>query len=154
LDLVRDSVRDVGPGGRPVVRFEGTDRLSHLIGIFPLRGDDGVNLGSVAVVRPLDELRRDLKATAASAVVSILLLIAGISAVEWLLVLIVVRRPMSSFVLAMRSVRAGDLSASVPERRADEVGAATAEFNSMVRELREARSQLIEAAESREALEA
>jgi len=46
------------------------------------------------------------------------------------------------------------LTANVFVQRTDEVGRLTAQFNSMVRELESAQRRLIEATESREALEA
>src|SRR4029077_20964830 len=80
--------------------------------------------------------------------------IVGIAGVDWVLALLLVRRPLQTLTEAMRSVEAGNWVASVPLHGTDEVGAALAEFNAMVRELGAAKRQLIDAAESREALEA
>jgi len=150
-DLVEKLVRNPRSSDEPYIRFEG---LSNLVGVFPLRDDDGSGLGSVVVVQPLDELRRDLAATKVSALVSSLTLIAGSVSVTWALVLLLVRRPLVQLTQAMRSLRSGDLLATLSFDRADELGAAAAEFNSMVHELREAKRQLEEAAASRRELEA
>ncbi|MGA7742427.1 MAG: ATP-binding protein [Polyangia bacterium] len=152
--FVRDSVREVNSSGESQVRIQGASDLSRIVGIFPLRDDDGSNLGTIAIVRPLDVLRADLRSETISTILSILTLIAGVAGVGWFLVHLYVRRPLMNLMIAMKDVRAGNLTASVSVQRTDEVGVLTAEFNSMVRELASARSRLIEAAESREALEA
>ena len=153
VDLVRGSIAGVSASHRSEVRFEGPRRLGSLVGIFPLRGSEDVSLGAVAVVWPLDELRRDLRATAIATLVSSAILIFGIVGVGWLLALYLVRRPLRLLVGAMRDVEAGDWAIGLPSHGGDEVGAALAEFNAMVRELDHTRRQLVDAAESREALE-
>ncbi len=151
--LVRQALQEVDAARRPEIWFDGPRGLSNLIGVFPLRDDQGGSLGTVAVVWPLDVLRHDLNATATTAVLSCVTLIAGIAGVGWLLSLIFVRRPLRRLTDAMRAVEAGNWTASVPSKGSDEVAAALSEFNSMVRELERARRKLIEAAEAREALE-
>jgi len=152
--LVEDAVPAVSFSGEPVVRIQGTGDDSHLVGVFPLRDDDGTNLGSMAIVRPLDVLRADLRSETIATVLSILTLIVGVAGVGWFLVHLYVARPLTRLMTAMEDVRAGNLTANVFVQRTDEVGRLTAQFNSMVRELESARSRLIEATESREALEA
>ena len=152
--LVQDAIQAVNSSGEPVVRIQGSGDASHLVGVFPLRDDDGTNLGSMAVVRPLDVLRADLRSETISTVLSILPLIAGVAGVGWFLVHLYVGRPLSRLMMAMEDVRAGNLTANVFVQRTDEVGRLTAQFNSMVRELESAQRRLIEATESREALEA
>lgn len=138
---------------QPVVRFEGRRNSLRLVGVFPLWNDDRVKVGALAIVRPLEGLRSDLRWTFISTVASSLTLIAGITGVSWLLIVRYVRRPLARLVVAMRAVRGGDLSASMPPLGADELGAMAVEFNAMIRQLAQARRQLLEAAESREALE-
>ena len=152
--LVLDAVRGVNSSGESLVRIQGAGELSRIVGIFPLRDDDGTNLGSMAVVRPLDALRADLRSETISTFLSILSLIVGVSGVGWFLVHLYVGRPLRRLMIAMEDVRAGNLTANVSVQRTDEVGKLTAEFNSMVRELESARRRLMEATESREALEA
>jgi signal transduction histidine kinase len=139
--------------GEPVVRFEPPGYPSRLIGIFPLWRDDRTRLGVLAIVRPLDALRADLEQTFRSTVWSSLTLIVGITSMGWVLMLLYVRWPLANLHQAMRAVREGDLSASLPARSRDELGAMAIEFNAMVRQLEQARHQLLEAAEAREALE-
>jgi HAMP domain-containing protein len=146
--LVEDAVPAVSFSGEPVVRIQGTGDDSHLVGVFPLRDDDGTNLGSMAIVRPLDVLRADLRSETIATVLSILTLIVGVAGVGWFLVHLYVARPLTRLMTAMEDVRAGNLTANVFVQRTDEVGRLTAQFNSMVRELESARSRLIEATES------
>ena len=153
-ESVRDAVVTVSSSGESMVRIQRNGGASHLVGVFPLRDDDGTNLGSMAVVRPMDVLRADLRSETISTVLSILTLIAGVAGVGWFLVHLYVGRPLTRLMVAMEDVRAGNLTANVSVQRTDEVGLLTAQFNSMVRELESARRRLIEATESREALEA
>ena len=152
--LVLGAIRGVNSSGESLVRIQGAGDLSRIVGIFPLRDDDGTNLGSIAVVRPLDALRADLRSETISTFLSILSLIVGVSGVGWFLVHLYVGRPLKGLMLAMEEVRGGDLTASVSVQRTDEVGKLAVEFNSMVRELESARRHLLEISEAREALEA
>jgi signal transduction histidine kinase len=140
------------PGSEPIVRFGSTDP-PHLVGLFPLYDDDGGELGTIAIVRPLRALADDLERTRDSAIASSLVLIGSITLVGWLLMLTYVRRPLEGLSRAMQEVRRGDLSGSLPARSKDELGAIATRFNAMVRELELARRQLLQAAESREILE-
>lgn len=151
---VRPMLAGVQSSSRPDIRFEGPGGLGQLVGVFPLRGESGATAGTMALVWPLDELRRDLRATVRFTITSSLTLIAGIAGVGWLLSLVLVRRPLRALTDAMRLVEAGTWDATVPARAGDEVGAALLQFNAMVRELAEARRKLIGAAEAREQLEA
>jgi signal transduction histidine kinase len=140
----------------PVVWFDGPNGRLRLIGVYPLWKDGNVNgleLGTMVIARPLEALQIDLDRTFDSAVVSSLTLIGGITLVGWLLILLYVRRPLEQLGMGMRTVRDGDLSAMLPPRSSDELGAIAVEFNTMTRELAQARQQLLHAAESREALE-
>jgi signal transduction histidine kinase len=151
--LVRDALPRVRAEHRADVWFDGPRGLTNLIGLYPLRDDHGADLGIVAVIWPLDELRRDLRATAMATALSSATLIAGIAGMGWLLSLILVRRPLRTLTDAMKAVEAGDWVTTVPRHGDDEVGAALTQFNTMVGELTTARAKLIEAAEAREALE-
>ena len=152
--LVHDAVQVVNSSGEAIVRLQGAGELSRLVGVFPLRDDDGTNLGSMAILRPLDVLRADLRSETISTIFSILSLITGVAGVGWFLVHLYVGRPLIKLMVAMEDVRAGNLTANVSVQRTDEVGRLMAEFNSMVRELESARGRLVEATESRVALDA
>jgi signal transduction histidine kinase len=153
LALVADQVADVARTNDVRLFFTGERRLGNLVGVFPLRDTAASSLGAVAVVWPLDELRRDLDATLRTAVQSVASLVAGTTLVGWLLALVFVKRPMRNLTQAMKAVEAGDWVARADPQGGDEVGAALTEFNSMVQQLRDARTQLISESEARERLE-
>ena len=153
-DLVRRSIHEAQSTTSAVVSFEGPRGLSYVIGAFPIRDRDDVNIGALALVRPLDELRRDLTSETRSTIFSLVTLIIGLVVAGWFLASVYVRGPVLDLVRTMRAVRAGDLSAKARFRRKDELGAAVAEFNAMMTELADARGRLIAEGEAREALEA
>ncbi|WP_257455685.1 sensor histidine kinase [Archangium lipolyticum] len=154
LPALPGAVAEVLASREPVVRFEGPGGLSHLVAVLPLRNDNDALAGALALVRPLDDVRRDLAATAFSIFLSILTLVVGIAAVGWLLFRLYVHQPLASLLEAMRSVRAGDLQASASVDRRDEVGEVAAEFNGMLGELAEVRRRLAQEEDSRRALNA
>ena len=151
--LVRGLIDRAQSTDRAVLQFEGPRGLSYLIGAFPLRTDDNTEIGTLAVVRPLDELRRDLDSETRATLLSLVTLVVALAGAGWLLSSRYVRRPLLDLVQTMRAVRAGDLSAKVAFHRADEMGEAVAEFNAMVTELGDARRRLIAETEAREASE-
>jgi two-component system, NtrC family, sensor histidine kinase HydH len=151
--LVRGAVAESRTANAAIVRFEGPRGLASLLGVFPIF-DGSQNVGTLAVVRPLDELRRDLGAETRSTILALATLIVGLAAAGWFLASWYVRGPVLELVGAMRAVRSGDLSAKAAFRRADEMGAAAAEFNAMMGELADARQRLIAEGEARELLEA
>jgi hypothetical protein len=112
--LLRDALPRVRAEHRAEVWFDGPRGLTNLIGLYPLRDDHGADLGIVAVIWPLDELRRDLRATATATALSSGTLIAGIAGMGWLLSLIFVRRPLRTLTDAMKAVEAGDWVTTVP----------------------------------------
>jgi two-component system, NtrC family, sensor histidine kinase HydH len=152
--LGRDAAAEARRTNHPAIRFEGPRRLSHLVGAFPITGDNGEDLGVLAIVRPLDTLRTDLSAETRDTLLSLITLIAGVAGAGWLLSSIHVRRPLRALVRTMGEVRGGDLSARAPAAGDDEMATAAAEFNAMVQDLADARRRLTAAAEAREALEA
>ena len=151
--LVRGLITRAQSSDRPVLQFEGPRGLSYLIGAFPLHTDDNTEIGTLAVVRPLDELKRDLDSETRATLLSLVTLVVALAGAGWLLSSRYVRRPLLDLVQTMRAVRAGDLSAKVAFHRADEMGEAVAEFNAMVTELGDARRRLIAETEAREASE-
>jgi two-component system, NtrC family, sensor histidine kinase HydH len=151
--LVRGLADRARASDRDVLQFEGPRGLSYLIGAFPLHTDDNTDFGTLVVVRPLDELRRDLDSETRGTVLSLVTLVVALAVAGWLLSSRYVRRPLLDLVLTMRAVRAGDLSAKVSFKRVDEMGEAVSEFNAMVAELADARRRLIAETEAREALE-
>jgi signal transduction histidine kinase len=154
VPLAAGLVGEVSRSGQPILRFVGPRGLSRAVAVLPLRGEGGASLGVVAVVRPLDGLRRALVATATSTIRSIAAVFAGLIAVAWILVHLHVRRPLDGLLKAMGAVRAGDLTAAAAEGRRDELGQLAAQFNAMVRQLDQAHTKTLAETEARQALEA
>lgn len=119
----------------------------------PLLGSDGRLLGGLLLVRPLDDLRADLAATRRSVIVSVAVFVFASAFLGLALGTMYIGRPLARSVAAMREVRAGDLDSEVPVLRNDELGVLAREFNSMVRELRHARTKLDAETESRRRLQ-
>ena len=151
---VRRLVLDAQTASRSLVRFEGPDGLLYVMGAFPIRDDDGSNLGTLALIRSLEGLREDLSSETRTTVASLVTLVVGLAGAGWLLALVYVRRPLLALVGALRGVRSGDLAAKAAAGRPDEIGLAVTEFNALVDDLAEARERLTAEAEAREAMEA
>jgi signal transduction histidine kinase len=137
-----------------VLEFEGPGGRSNLIGTFPINDENGVPVGTLVLVRSLDEMKRDLASETRATVLSLATLVVGLGLIGWTLASIYVRRPVRDLVHTMRAVRAGDLSAKARFRHADEMGDAVNAFNDMMGDLVDARQRLIAEAEAREVLEA
>ena len=150
IPLAERIVAKARTSNRPVVEFRGED---HLIAAFPMNSSDGSRGEIIAVVRPLDDVRADLARTRRSTLASIVVMVVAISLAGAGLIAFQVRRPLRAMVDAMRIVRRGDFTASVPAGRADEVGAAAREFNAMIRALEDTRRRLAAESQTREALE-
>lgn len=153
LALARSMVAEAQDRNESLVRVVEDADPPILVGVFPLGSDHGAYLGALALVRPLVEAQRDLAETSRAILGSIATLLAALSLIGSLLVMVYVRRPLVRLVVGMRSVRAGNLDASVDVSRNDELGQVAAEFNAMVRELAETRARLAAETESRESLE-
>lgn len=153
-DLARRALDAFAATRGVVLQFDERGDPPALIGAVAV-GDAGPSpSGILVVVRSLDELQRDLASEIRATVLSLLTLLGGLVAAGWVLSFAFVRRPLQDLVQAMRSVRAGDLSAQVGVGRRDEIGAAGAEFNAMTTDLADARHRLLHEAETRAAFEA
>lgn len=119
----------------------------------PLLGADGELLGALAVHRPLDDLREAVQGLGYTALLSVGVFLLIALAAGLVLGSLVVGRPLSRLVLAMRRVAAGDLHARLPAERNDEIGRLARQFNAMVEEVEATRAALEEAVASRRALE-
>lgn len=124
------------------------DPAAAVLGL-PLQLDDGELAGALVVVRPLDELLRDLRETRTAVGGAVLFFAALAALLAHLIGRRYIGRPLVQVGEAMRSVRAGDLTTGVDARASDEIGALVTEFNAMVEELRLAREELEEQAEAR-----
>lgn len=149
--FVEPLVEQVRAGGPPVVRFIGD--TEQLAGAWSLRTDTGTSLGTLAIAKPLGELRSDLAATRRAILLSFAIQLATIALMVWWLVRVWVHRPLAEVARGMRAVRAGELSARVPSPRRDEIGALAEEFNAMAADLDATRHQLAAETEARHVME-
>lgn len=108
---------------------------------------------TLVVVRPLAEMLADLDATRWRIVTSVGAFVVVVLLLTMLLTHVWIGAPLKRMIAHMRRVRAGDLSPSPPTPRRDEVGATLREFETLVRDLAEARQRLEGEAEARRRLE-
>ncbi len=137
----------------PALRFEEAGPNWRIVLGLPLQDERGALVGSLALVRPLDEMRRDLGDTRRGIVTSMILLVIAITALQFLLGTVYVTRPLLKMAGAMKRLRSGDLSSALASTRRDEVGMLAAEFDAMVADLREARERIAREVESRTTME-
>lgn len=103
--------------------------------------------------RPLDEMRADLAATRWRVVLSVGGFVAVVVVLTMVLSHLWVGAPLARMIGHMKRVRAGDLSPTETAVRRDEVGATISEFETLVRELHDARQRLDAEGEARRQLE-
>lgn len=115
----------------------------------PLVDTAGRNVGAIVLFHPLADARRDLHDTARNIVVSLVLLVAAITALEAILGTVLVARPLNKMASAMKQLRAGLPTAALETSRNDEVGRLAAEFDTLVAELRAARERIAREVDSR-----
>lgn len=107
----------------------------------------------LVVVRPLAEMQDDLRATTQRTVFSVLGFVALVALLTMALARFWVGGPLAEMNAHMRRVRAGDLSPSPIPRAAGEVADSLREFETLVRDLAEARARLDAETEARRRLE-
>ncbi len=96
-----------------------------------------VSISIDPLVSRVSGLRRYQLATGTGAV-------AAMIGALWVLISVMVSRPINRFMSAISQVRRGDLSAVVDVRQRDELGALAQHFNAMVGEIHQARERLEE----------
>jgi signal transduction histidine kinase len=105
--------------------------------------------GAVAIVRPLDDVHADLRRTEVTIWSTIVVAVLVIALLAVVLATVTLTRPLRQMTAAMTRVRAGDMAATLPVKRGDELGAAAVEFNAMLVDLSEARRLAEREAEAR-----
>jgi two-component system, NtrC family, sensor kinase len=101
-------------------------------------------LGVLDVAMPLRDADRTLGEIRTELVVSALVSFLGISFIIGLFVRRWVDKPVKELVTATQAVAAGNLSFTIKEQRADELGHLARSFNNMTRKLADARMQLFQ----------
>lgn len=140
--------------GHPLLRFVGKNLSGYAVYAAPLRDETKALLGTVALVRPLDDARRDLMRTGFAIAASVLVLVVALAALCFGIGAFYVGRPLASLLQAVRVLRSGHAPPLLTPTRRDEVGTVAQEFNELVQTLADTRAQLASEVEARHSLEA
>lgn len=154
LSMLRLATESAFREGRPLLHFTGEDQLGYAVFAAPLRDGTQTVLGTVALVRPLDDAKRDLARTRLAIAASMLVFIGALAGVCYGIGAYYVGRPLATLLRALRLLRSGESPPKVTPARRDEVGAVAQEFNEVVGALAEARMHLAREVEARRLLEA
>ncbi len=99
-------------------------------------------LGVLDITMSLAEVDRSRRASRARVPIFAAIAIAALSLVVYLLINVIVLKPISQIAAATRHVAAGDLDYAVTLKKRDEIGDLANSFNAMTRRLSEAQRQL------------
>lgn len=151
--FARDVLADVQKEGGYVVRLD-DDRSPHLLAVgVPLKSDTSRYLGAVIVTRPLTEMRKDLSVTRRDIILSVIIFVILASGFGLVMGRVYIKRPLDELMSAMQGVQSGDLQSFYSERRRDEMHEVAVEFNRMLVELQNARTELLQEVDRRHELE-
>jgi signal transduction histidine kinase len=154
-DLSRQAMEGSATG-KVSFRFEEADDPGRAVLTLPLRATPvqkpGVD-GSLVLIRPLTEMKRDLVGTRRNILTSGVLLVLAVTAVSFLLGTVYVTRPLTKMARAMQQLRSEHWTSRLGDARQDEVGMLSREFDAMVSALDEAGRNLTREIESRTNLE-
>jgi signal transduction histidine kinase len=154
-DLSRQAVEGSATG-KTSFRFEERDDPGRAVLTLPLHATPhekpGAD-GSLVLIRPLTEMKRDLVDTRRGIVVSVILLVFAVTVVSFLLGTMYVTRPLTKMARAMQQLRSDQWTSRLGDARQDEVGMLSREFDGMVEALDEAGRRLAREVESRTSLE-
>jgi signal transduction histidine kinase len=149
-------VADAAATGRSTLDFDEATLPGRLVLTVPLHAEAdraGAPIGTLVLVRPLTEMRRDLVDTRRGIIGSVALLVLAATALQFALGTIWVTRPLTTMARAMRQVRSDQWASRLDDPRRDEVGDLAREFDAMVTALQEARARVAREIESRTSLE-
>lgn len=103
---------------------------------------EGESLGSLAIVRPLSDVREDLRREVGGLALAVAVFAVLVCALAYGLGEVLVGRPLARLSTAMAGVGRGDLHPPLDGERDDEIGRVTASFQAMLAELARARENL------------
>ncbi len=135
------------------VQFEPPDDPTRLVYAAPLLDDAGVTLGTVSVVRPIDDLDADLARTRTRMLVVVAAFLVLTIAAGLVLGTLQVGRPLARLLEGVQHVRDGDFRSEVPGGGRDEIGKLVEEFNRMIAALATSRTRTETEADARARLE-
>ncbi len=103
---------------------------------------DGTAVGSLAIVRPLSDVRADLRREVGTLTATLLVFAVLVGALAYALGEVLVGRPLARLSSAMARVGGGDFHPVLDANRTDEIGRVTHDFLSMLTDLEGARVNL------------
>jgi len=133
------------------IRFSGPDCDAVMLAV-PLVYDGGDVAGAVALSRPLEGMRQDLRSTTVGVVGSVTVFVLVVSALGAVLGRVYISRPLRSMAKALAQFRQGDLERGPRFPGDDEIASFAKEFDATVRDVREARERLAQEQERRRSL--
>lgn len=125
------------------------DAPERLLLATPLLTDDGDLQGTLAIVRPLEDMNQDLLETTGSIAATVGAFVLLATALGAIIGRVRLGRPLGRLTEAMERVRQGDLELPIDVSGDDEINALAAGFDHMQTDLREARRRAVEEAEAR-----
>jgi signal transduction histidine kinase len=139
--VVDELLSRAASSGRELVAQSPGDDPERLVFAAPLTGDDGALLGTVAISRPVSDLREDLARTRTRLLGLVAIFLVITMGTGLVLGTTLVGRPIARLLEGMRHVREGDFRSPVKSGRRDEIGELVDEFNAMIAALADARSR-------------
>ncbi len=122
--------------------------------ILTLQNEQGEKLGILAVVRSLNEMRRDLDTTRRNLLISAFSFVLIAAPLCTIICLIYIGWPLKRLIGGMTRIKDGNFSPLPLKNQQDEIGVLLAAFNVMATELDNTRRQLNEEAQSRRHVQA
>ena len=122
--------------------------------ILTLQNEQGEKLGILAVVRSLNEMRRDLDTTQRNLLISAFSFVLIAAPLCTIICLIYIGWPLKRLIGGMTRIKDGNFSPLPLKNQQDEIGVLLAAFNVMATELDNTRRQLNEEAQSRRHVQA
>jgi signal transduction histidine kinase len=122
--------------------------------LLPLQNEQGEKLGILAVVRSLNEMRRDLDTTRRNLLVSAVAFVLIAVPLCTIICLIYIGWPLKRLIGGMTRIKDGNFSPLPLKNQQDEIGVLLVAFNVMATELENALRQLKEEAQSRRHVQA
>ncbi len=99
-------------------------------------------LGVLDITMSLSEVNRSIRTSQVRVLAFAVLAIAGVSLMIYLLIRVIVVKPVSKILAATQNVAAGDLTYTISLKKRDELGELAESFNAMTQRLSEAQRQL------------
>lgn len=139
--------------GEVVERFSRYGKIPVFVYFEPLRGSGGEIIGSMGIIQHTLFLEEDIWATRSAVVVTMVVLIALITASILFLIRFNIIRPISELIKKIRRVGRGEFETEALVNRKDELAELGQEFNQMAANLREAENLVLEEEDKKAELE-